>query len=382
MKILFVGLGGVPYSKRAADIRLRFFADAVRDGGNEAVVLNRYPFPQTGEPRGGFSKIVELFSPKRKKSLILYVLAYFKEFWAILKENRIGKIDVLHVYSGHFIDLIFYCLVSRVIGAKTVYSYVEFRSGIPQRGLYSRINASLIDRWGVRFADGVIPISTFLEEHAKKIRGENFLSCKVPPICDFEYFSTISKNSDCGKYILFCGSAEYREVIDLILAAYLKATELKKTTRLKLVLGGKKEARELLRREYPSDVEIVSGLPYEDLVKAYKGAEALLIPLRDTIQDSARFPNKVCEYVASRGLVVTTRFGEMPYFFEDGKNALVADDFSAEALAEKLSALAKMPDEKREEIRNVCYQSGRAAFDYRAYVEPLKYFFERVCREN
>ena len=382
MKILFVGLGGVPYSKRAADIRLRFFADAIKDGGNEAIALNRYPFPKTEEPYGGFSKIIELFSPQRRKSPALYVLAYFKEFRAILRENRIGKVDVLHVYSGHFIDLVFYYLISRIIGAKTVYSYVEFRSGIPRKGMYARVNAWLIDGWGCRFFDGAIPISAFLEAHVKKQRGADFPECKVPPICDFGYFSKIPGDESGGKYILFCGSAEYREVIDLILAAYLKTTRLRETTRLKLVLGGKKEAREALRNEYPGEVEIVSGLPYEELIKAYQGAEALLIPLRDTIQDAARFPNKVCEYVAARGLIITTKFGEMPYFFEDGKTALVADDFSVDAIAQKLSCLTEMSDRECNRIRETCYRKGQKSFDYRAHVEPLKHFFERVVSEK
>ena len=44
-------------------------------------------------------------------------------------------------------------------------------------------------------------------------------------------------------------------------------------------------------------------------------SEALLIPLRNTIQDIARFPNKLSEYVGVSGLIITTDVGEIKDYF-------------------------------------------------------------------
>lgn len=379
MRIFFVGLGGVPYSKRAGDIRLRFLADALVSGGHEVSVLNRLPFPKTDESLGKFTKVIELFPHETRLTLWIRFCAFFREICAVFTENRQKKIDVLHVYTGHFIDFLFYFVLSRAIGAKVIYSYVEFRSRISRQNLYHRLNGYLVDRWGMRFVDGMIPISFFLAKHAARYR-KSLPMCKIPPICDFEQFSDVhSKTGPTkGEYILFCGSAEYREVIDLIKNAYDESPKLKERAKLKLVLGGRLSARETLRREYPSEIEILSGLPYEELLTEFRGALALLIPMRDTIQDLARFPNKICEYVATRGLILTTKYGEIPFFFEDGKTALIAEDFSVEALRLKMEELALMSQGECDAIRERCYEMGKRSFDFKAYVEPLNQLLHEV----
>ena len=64
-----------------------------------------------------------------------------------------------------------------------------------------------------------------------------------------------------------------------------------------------------------------------------------MIPLKNTIEDIARFPNKISEYTAAHGLIVTTNFGEVPYYFKDGDNAIVANECSVSSISHKLDEL-------------------------------------------
>ena len=74
---------------------------------------------------------------------------------------------------------------------------------------------------------------------------------------------------------------------------------------------------------------------------------ALLIPLRPTIQDEARFPHKIGEYLASGNPVIATNYGEIKYYFEDKKNMLIADDYDIKKFAAKMKYVLEFPNEAK-----------------------------------
>ena len=96
------------------------------------------------------------------------------------------------------------------------------------------------------------------------------------------------------------------------------------------------------------------------------------------MRDKARFPHKICEYVAAKGLVVNTNLGEMPYVFKDGENALVANGYDINTFSEKLDMLATGHDFIP--IRNNCHQMGLELFDIHAYLTPMKAFLDSVTK--
>ena len=63
---------------------------------------------------------------------------------------------------------------------------------------------------------------------------------------------------------------------------------------------------------------------------------ALLIPLRPTFQDIARFPHKIGEYLASGNPVISTNYGEVKYYFRDMDNMLIAENYDVQEFAEKM----------------------------------------------
>ena len=129
-------------------------------------------------------------------------------------------------------------------------------------------------------------------------------------------------------------------------------------------------------QESHPDVIIKSDLPYNELIQHYKGASALLIPLRNTIRDIARFPNKVCEYCASESVVITTGYGEMVYLFKDGQNAFVANDFTVEEFSSALNRFGKNNDQRQ--VGRESYQLGLKKFNIDSYVDETKQFIESL----
>lgn len=359
MNILFVGTPATPYGHRACDVKLAAFANIVAKN-HSVCILNRYSSRENDEDIKLSAGVVvkELVSKHKAFTLFLFCLSVIIEPFVIILMNRKVKIDVLNVYSGHYLDFVLYKCIACLIGAKVVYQYDEFALDKEKRGGYFRWNAKKLDLKGPLLWDGAVCISDFLRHHASEVNPK-LKTMKLTPICDFASFEPIMK-ANRKPYLLFCGSIGYYDVIELIVNSY-RRSKISKGLDLVLVLAGNNKAIEKFNRDN-TDVDVLSGLEYETLQGLYKGAVGLLIPLRNTTEDVARFPNKVCEYLAAKGLVITTRFGEMSNYFVDKKNALVADDFSVDSFADELDWLYEHMD-KVNEIKETAYNDLYAIFD-------------------
>src|SRR5690606_34242781 len=118
-------------------------------------------------------------------------------------------------------------------------------------------------------------------------------------------------------------------------------------------------------------VKMFSKLPYGELIELYKNAGALLIPLSNSVTDVARFPQKISEYLASANPVITTAYGEMPFYFSDGVNALVAPEYKPESFATKMNFVIHHPEDAVAIGRNG-YEAGKKYFDIDSYGVTLK----------
>jgi len=123
-------------------------------------------------------------------------------------------------------------------------------------------------------------------------------------------------------------------------------------------------------------ITILTNLSTEILVAYYNQAYALLIPLRDNDQDRARFPHKISEYLATGNPIITTPVGEIPLYFENGKNAFIARDTLLESFTEQMS-LVLQDSQRARKIGLEGKVLGQSTFDHRIYSEPLRNFLER-----
>lgn len=378
MHVVFVGLSGIAKRTRACDVRLAFMANMLAKSF-DITLLSRYACKQklvdtnvSLDERVVQKDIIRSRKTGGNISKLLFGISIFIELFALLNLNRKKRIDALYVYSGHYSDFLLYWVVSRLVGAKVVYDYVEYKSILETNSLYAKINNKLVDYRGAKLWDGVLPISEFLKEKALEVNPK-LIYQKVTPLCDFKLYESIgTKNAPTEKYILYCGSIGYQDVAELIADAYSKS-RLTEKFKLVMVLSGDKKAISTFNNKYP-DVSVVSALPYNDLVAYYKKAEALLIPLRNNIRDTARFPNKICEYLASRGILITTNVGEIPQYFKDGVNAIVADRYGVDELTKVFDKLA-LGEYDLYSMHKEAYETGLKYFDSVSYEQPMKEFF-------
>ena len=381
MHIVFVGLSGIAKRTRACDVRLAFMANMLAKS-YDITLLSRYACKQklvdtnvTLDERIVQKDIIKSRNTGKIVSTVLFGISIFVELFALLNLNRKKRINALYVYSGHYTDFLLYWVVSRLIGAKVVYDYVEYKSILETNSLYAKINNKLVDYKGARLWNGVLPISEFLKEKALEINPD-LVYQKVTPLCDFKLYESIgTENAPDEKYILYCGSIGYQDVAELIADVYSKS-RLIENYKLIMVLSGDKNAISSFNNKYP-DVSVVSALPYNDLIAYYKKAVALLIPLRNNIRDTARFPNKICEYLAARGVLITTNVGEIPQYFKDGVNAIVADGYCVNELTKVFDKLA-LGEYDLDMMHKNAYETGLKYFDSVSYEQPMKEFFNKL----
>jgi glycosyltransferase involved in cell wall biosynthesis len=290
------------------------------------------------------------------------------EFLVLLKMRISGKLDYIFVTTNSFDNVLYYSLVSKLLFTRSVIDNMEFWSAV-KRSKWS-LGEKLHDQLSPILYSKVICISDFLVNHARKTRSKSKI-LKVPAIVDYAKFDgNDSGNSSHNTidYLLFCGSAVYFPVIDFIIESFEKTND-KKTALIIVSSNGSKGDFEKLNRRISGSakkalIELKSNLPYSNLVDLYKHSLALLIPLRQNDEDKARFPHKLGEYCASKSVIITTNNGEVPNYFTDFQNALVADSFDSDLFAEKMDYAIRNKSNLNQ-IRLNAYKTGLENFDYK-----------------
>ena len=231
------------------------------------------------------------------------------------------------------------------------------RNGTPNESVHpiARVISTWYHRLRVWLAAGVLAISEELERKAAAIlpasRKRNVLRHSI--LADLKEAPVERWQPDTlsGLYVLWCGEVGgYFDSVIWLLRCYAMA--LKQVNGLKFVLVGpisdtlkQKLLVEIAAAGLTEKQVIVRGyVSRRELWTLYSGAVALLAPLDDSGRSRARFPWKIAEYLASARPVISSSVGEIPRYFTDGENALVARPDDEQDFASKIELVAKNPE--------------------------------------
>lgn len=378
---LYVGLSGFPEGL-AMISKIKLIIMSLQSQGYEVKVMNR----KKGNNSKYFGSIdnIEYTSVYRKnnsKSFIIRRLVNFlfpiMEWKKLVEEARNNEFDFIIVNTRNFFQILLYFFFKQVYNKKMLLTYVEYGKAMSTKSFISKIGDILFEKFAFKMADGLLPISEFLISIVKKNSNTPFL--KTPVLTDIDYIDSVKVEKNENKF-LFCGAAAFYEIIDLIVEAF----EISLTENYNLTLvcnGSSKEVDKVKKRINLSNrseqILLLNNITYEELIVQYKMSAALIIPLRSTLQDKARFPHKIGEYSASGRPIISNNYGEMSYYFENGKSAFLADNYSSKALAEKLCFVANNPIV----ADNVGIEGKKIAdkyFSYKSYGKHLREFIEKI----
>jgi len=386
-KVLSVGHPEFPLGLAQVQ-RQMLLAKAIMLEGWEVAVLCRYGIHSQADklPGTGVFEGIEYiycsgttFRPDNFiRRNLLKVRGLLNEIRQIRKHSRSKQLYGLLVSTNGFHNVLFYFFLGKFFKVTIVLDIVEYWTAYKEfRGL-DRMGKSLYDRYFYLFADKIICISDFLIHLVRENMQQKVI--KIPAITDFEKFipEKIPSRIVSEKYFLFCGSSEaYFEIIDFVISAF----EQVKNREVKLVLVTRKNQHindRLNQCEKRDSIIIQSDIPYNDLVNLYLNSEALIIPMRNTDQDKARFPHKISEYCASGKPIITNKVGEISNYF-DQDNAYLCDEYSVQAYADSMQAVLSDPG-RAKQIAHNSYHTGMQNFNYKSYSKSMISLFDTGCK--
>ncbi len=314
-----------------------------------------------------------------------FIIRNFNKFLGIIRELGVlitskekNHINVILSVRTSLFNTLFYAIVAKLMGYKYIIDINEQPSAISYNKLdylFSKIYESIIPY----ISDGIIIISKYLEQFYNS-KKHNVKLIRIPVICDIKKINSFTNDKRSEKYFLYCASAAYSEVAKFVIDAF---TPLTSNLDLKLILilsGSETEIDKVWnyieQKKLLNQVAIYSKLDYKTLIEKFKGAIGLLIPLRETIQDRARFPHKIAEYSCCKVPIVTNNWGEIRYYFENNETALIASHYEVLEYTNLMKLL--LENKHNAKISENAYNLAYRLFDFKQNGFKLQNFLKNL----
>jgi glycosyltransferase involved in cell wall biosynthesis len=305
---------------------------------------------------------------------------------AIWQRHSAGGPLTVMTYSRHLSTVAPVGLFCRRLGISVVAEMCEWPVTQTVGMTFGRWRRRLFCRHVVRFADGFIPISRYIErevELAARRLGRRLETCYVPILCRAgEAFAEEVLPFMYGPYVLFSASEGYRKTVTFVLDAFREVGRAFPAVRL-VVTGIRPASNPWLQRlvderGLSGKVDLPGFISRPALLTGYRRAAALLIPLFDDAQSRARFPTKIAEYLLAGRPVVTSSVGEVPSYLVDRETAyLAAPDAPGTFAAAVMAALADRATADR--VGAAGRDRSSLCFDYRSHGVRLHAWILRLA---
>lgn len=380
--VVYLGLSGFP-NGLAMISKVKIISKALQLKDRKVCILNRKRLDDNILSGKSESIVFDTVSRiKKSKSFIdrrvTSVFFPFKEWYSIVQKIREFESKYFFINSRSFSQLLLYYLLGKMYNQTLIITYVEYGKAMVTKSRIMKLNDVLFEQFAFKMVDGVLPISDFLVDIVKR-RNSRLPLLKTPVLTDVKGIKSIAAGNVEDRF-LFCGAAAFIEVIKIIIDSFCLVNST--NTKLTLICGGTpKEIRKLemlISKSIRQDaIELLYDLDYIELIGMYKTSLALLIPLRPTIQDIARFPHKIGEYAAAARPIISNNYGEAANYFEDEKSALLASEYTPECIADKMNFVISNKD-RADEIGLRGQEIANKYFDYITYSDSLELFLEKI----
>lgn len=269
-----------------------------------------------------------------------------------LHKNR-KYINCVITFQNDFIETVFLLIASKIYHKPYIHIQVDFYDkktfSRKKKGLKNEIrylNYSLRIYYLSKFYDGAIVLSSFLKNHYISM-GMNADDVFLQPhLVDIENFkearmSPIFRNKITTFGVL--GSINHQNGITDLFVAIQKVVDENYKVELMLIGGSEKEydycrvkAEELNIHE---KIKYIGKVPYTKLAGVLKNCDAFILARPDSIESIAGFPTKIGEFLSSKRPMIVTKYGDIPIYFKDEVNALLANPSDPTSLATKIKYL-------------------------------------------
>lgn len=376
MNIILITTEGYPFQFSANNSKTEFIARGLKEYGCKvAIVDTALGTKGLSNEQFGISQRGIHFYLLPRNGKILTIFKNLPKIWRILKKEKQEKDNYVILGMTLYPAFILTAIICALLGYKRTALFHEWHIGCKQPNMLYKIEAWLKDKTFGYFLNGIFPISHFLLEKGRLFHKPQMI---LPIMASYDK----ETYSYTGEYkFTYCGHANYLLRNHLLLDAFKIVIEKYSKTRLTLVLFGNEKQmqkiKQFIQETATPSIEIKNQIPEEELYRLYDTSLGLLIPLDpNSLQDKARFSQKIAEYIGSKRPIITNNVGEIPYYFTNEKSALIVD-YTSEAFAEGMIKLIQHT-EKATQIGHEGYHIGIVNFEYRAVSHKILNFISSL----
>jgi glycosyltransferase involved in cell wall biosynthesis len=321
----------------------------------------------TQRPVNQFLKVTEEFISLLRLTIFLFSLLWRRKSVTLL------------VFNSEIQSNIPIHLIARLFRIKLVKFVAEFIDKSQFRGSFLRklkwygflVNFKYLNKK----SDKLIVFSFFLkEEYIKMGFNENKIIVQ-PNLTDFDFWS--SEGAEIKYTIGYSGAPYLKDgLFDLFNAvSFLRHEGINVTL---LVIGDATFGKSLIpalrdecRKLNIPEIVFFTGLVDSLQVKKYLSeCRFLAITRPSTVQTKAGFPTKLGEYFAAKRPILSTNFGDIERYFEDGVDLVIAKTGNPESIAVKTKWMLQNND-ALELISLSGYNKAKKLLDYQSAIKRI-----------
>ena len=327
------------------------------------------------------------FLSLNSKNYLNYFSSYYRGFRFIKRFS--GKTtNIFFIYGYPYLLILPLIFFAKRSGFKIVYDIVEdIDAIIDPKNILSRLNIWVtkknLARW-LKKADGIIPITDYLENKILKIVDSATPICKLPISVDVNNFEPPNWHQNNQRLkIFYGGSFGFKDGLDTLLEAIRILVFQFKFSGFELVLTGKGSERHmnsfwnLVNKYNVSEfIDFRGYVTYNEYIKIIQSSDLLCITRNTSKFASAGFPFKLGEFLASGKPVLVTRIGEIENYLTSD-SAMLLEPENPQELAEKILLLTN--------DKSLCESIGKRGravaekyFSAQKVAEKLNIFFNSL----
>lgn len=245
-----------------------------------------------------------------------------------------------------------------------------------------RVQHLLTHRFLHRYLDGLISISSFLQEHHRKLGRPSVL---IPPTYDSPPAVSSFNESLCPRpedeedsrliKVLYFGSPGAKDSLRVIIEAASNVPHLHLT-----IAGPTPAAVERLAPHQDlSNLTLLGKVPQEEVAELVRASDFTIIVREPKRSNQAGFPTKFVESMSLGTPVIANLTSDIGSYLKDEVNGLIVNGSDVASVREALVRASMYSIEEREVLRRNAHRTGQQ-FHYTNFSGAISSFIESATR--
>lgn len=367
-----------PLKFTASNTKVEFMAKGMQKyGAHVCIIGDIFGEKKKTKIMSSYNDKIKYYLFPRKYHILISAFINLLGWIKVLRDEKNKNEKNILFVGGIFPIFWLHIIIGKLLGYKCVLLTQEWAPSLNIKSFIERINAKISVHFNNYFLDAILPISHFLWRKNERFKKPMLI---VPVLAD--YNTETKKEYTTHNYFAYCADASYFRVLKMILNAYSKYLSNGGKARFILILSGREQSKQevisyIKSLSFNKSIDIKSQISSNELKDIYNRALGLIIPLDPkSIQDEARFSQKIAEYVSSSRPIITSAVGEIPYYFKNDINACIVD-YTLDGYANAMTLLSNNQDYAMK-IGIEGYNVGKKYFDCYKNGHKLIKFFESL----